>query len=383
VDLNHPSTKFRRVLEVGALFAWLGLIGFGGPAAHIGLIRREVVDRRGWLRDEEFADLVGASALIPGPTSSELAMHVGMVRAGLPGMLAAGLGFLTPSALMVGIIAWGAAVATVAEFADPVLAGLLPVVLAIVVHAGAGFGRTVLRGRSAPVVAVGAAVGVSAGLHELVVLGCAAAVGVALVRARRRRPGVASVLPLGSLLAIVDGAGSGFPLVRIAWLFVTIGATVFGSGYVLVSFLEREFVQRAGWATSQQVLDAVVAGQVTPGPLFTAATHLGYQFAGIPGAVVATVSIFLPSFLLVGLLGPLVGRIRRSVSASAALDHLNAASFGILTVAVAVLGRVAIADVPAAVVGLVALLLLWRRALGSGPLLLGGVLLGLLRTAAM
>lgn len=379
--MSAASGRARRALEVGALFAWLGCIGFGGPAAHVGLIRREVVERRAWLGDEEFADLVGASALVPGPTSSELAMHVGKVRAGFVGMVAAGLGFVLPSALMVGVIAWSAAASTVAAFADQVLAGLGPVVLAIVVHAGAGFGRTVLHGRTRPLVAVVAAAGVVAGVHELLLLGGAAGVGIVLARARGRRPGMAALIPIGPVLIAVDSAGARVPLERLAWSFLKIGATVFGSGYVLVSFLERELVHRAGWASTEQVLDAITAGQVTPGPLFTAATHLGYQLAGLPGAVVATGAIFLPSFLLVGLLAPVVARIRRSPTAAAALDHLNAASFGVLAVAVAVLARAAIGDAIGLLIGLVALLLLWRRVAGSGLLVAVGLLLGVLRAA--
>lgn len=381
--MKDPTGRVGRIIRTSALFAWLGVIGFGGPAAHVGLIRREVVERRGWIADEEFADLVGASSIVPGPTSTELVMHVGRLRAGIPGMLAAGAAFIAPAAVMVGLLAWGADVVAVAGVLDRVLSGVLPVVVAIVAHAGIGFGRRVLRGPTRVLTAVAALLGVVIGVHEIAVLAAAAVRG--LLRAPRgRRPlGFGVFVPFGSLATIAAEAAPEVAIRRLAWSFVTIGATVFGSGYVVVSFLEREFVHRLGVATPDQVLAAVSAGQITPGPLFTAATHLGFQLAGPRGAVVATVAIFLPSFLLVGFLGPLARRVRSTPRAASALDHVNAASLGVLAAATLVLGRAGLTDVGDVAVSGVTFLLLWQRRLDSGLLVAGGALLGLLRTGIL
>ena len=309
--------------EVAVVFLRLGTIAFGGPAAHTALMREELVRRKGWVTDERFVDLMGATNLIPGPNSTELAIHLGWDRARWKGLVAAGACFI-PAALMVTALAWAYVEYGETPAVEWLLYGVVPAVLAIIAHALFALLRTVLwKGRSRvataglSALAVVALAAYLAGVNELVVLFGGAAVAAVVVAARRVSGHGLLGIPL--LLAgsprFEDPTGA-----QLAQLFATmlkIGAVLYGSGYVLLAFLEGDFVDRLGWITQQQLVDAVSIGQVTPGPVFTTATFIGYLVAGPWGALVATVGIFLPSFVFVGLLTRITDRLRASPWTSA------------------------------------------------------------------
>ncbi len=295
--------------EVGGLFLRLGTIAFGGPAAHIALMREELVRRRGWVTDERFADLMGATNLIPGPNSTELAIHLGHDRAWWRGLVLAGVAFILPAALMVTGLAWAYVEYGDTPAIEGVLYGVVPVVVAIVAWALVGLGRTVVKSPWLAALGVAALASYLLGVNELVILFGGAAIaalarGVRSVAGRDRHQLLGLPLLAGTPV-FSDPTGA-----QLGQLFLTmlkIGSVLYGSGYVILAFLEGDFVDRLGWVTRDQVLDAVSIGQVTPGPVFTTATFLGYVVAGFPGAFLATVAIFLPSFVFVGLLTRLTG----------------------------------------------------------------------------
>jgi len=364
-----------RLAEVARLFLRLGVIGFGGPAAHIALMRDEVVRRRGWLDDAEFLDLVGATNLIPGPNSTELAIHLGHRRAGGRGLVVAGLGFIAPAVLIVGVLAW----LYERHGTDPALVdlryGVLPVIIAIVGHALVGLGRVALVSPVGAVAAMAALAGFLAGVHELVLLVAAGTAAALWANRRRLRPGRA---PLVLLLAGGEpGADPATPsLWRLFLVFLEIGSILYGSGYVLLAYLQRNLVTDLGWLSEQELLDAVSVGQVTPGPVFTTATFVGWQIDGWAGAAVATVGIFAPSFLFVALLGRIVGWMRAHATARAFLDGVVAASLGLMAGVLVELVDAAISDLVTAAVAAAALALLISTRLNSAWLIGGGVVVG-------
>ena len=313
------------LLELARLFLKLGTLGFGGPAAHIAMMEDEVVRRRGWLSRERFQDLVGATNLIPGPNSTEMAIHVGQERAGWRDLVAAGVCFIAPAFLIVLACAWAYTRYGTLPAAEGLLRGVKPVIIAIVLQALWGLGRTATRTRLLAAVGLLALAAVAAGLHELAVIFGAGAL-VALVAwtrsgSGRGRANGLLALPLGAAGLAAPTAGvAPFGLASLFLVFLKIGSVLFGSGYVLLAFLRADLVVRRGWLTEGQLLDAVAVGQITPGPVFTTATFVGYLLGGFWGAAVATVGIFLPAFVFVALSGPLVPRIRRSPVAGAFLD---------------------------------------------------------------
>jgi chromate transporter len=351
----------------------LGAIAFGGPAVHVAMLREETVRRRRWLPDTEFLDLFGAVSVLPGPSSTQLAIVLARRRAGWPGLLLGGVCFVLPAMVIVLALAWAYVRYGATPAGGGVLYGVGPVVIAVVAVAVWELARGALarhheRGR--PAVAGLAAVGVAAlagylvGINVLVILAAAGLV-VSLVGNRRRlRPAAGAllhVLPVGLLVtAVQERRPPGPSLTAVAAEFLKLGLVVFGSGYVLLAFLRRDLVTGLGWLSARQVLDAVVAGQVTPGPLFTTATFLGYLLGGFPAAMVATAAIFLPSFVLVAALEPLIGRIRRSPWAGAALDGVTVAALGLMAGVAIDLGRTAIIDPLTAVIAVAALLVMLR-----------------------
>jgi chromate transporter len=384
--VRHDTT----LRDIARLFLKLGTIGFGGPAAHIALMEDEVVRRRGWLTREAFLDYVGATNLIPGPNSTELAIEIGRERGGWPGLVVAGVAFIIPAALIVGAIAWAYTRFGQLPAALALFAGVKPVVIAIVIQALWRLVRTAVKTFWLGVLAVGAVGAVAAGIHELLVL-LAAAVAAALlagVRAREMDERTATASSVGiaistrksgvaSALGVAFGTPAAVSLWSLFGIFLKIGSVLFGSGYVLLAFLRADFVQRLGWLTERQLLDAVAVGQVTPGPVFTTATFIGYVLAGAPGAVVATIGIFLPAFLFVAVSGPIIPRLRRSRIAGAALDGVNAASLGLMAVVTWQLGRASIVNVPTAVLALVAGVLLATRRVNAAWLIAGGAVIGI------
>ncbi len=392
-----------RVGEVAALFLRLGLTAFGGPAAHIAMFRDEVVTRRQWVTDAEFLDMMAAANLIPGPNSTETAIHLGFRRAGWPGLVAAGVCFILPAFVIVLAIAMLYARYGTTPAAESLLYGIEPVVVAVVVQAVWGLGRTVIRPWLPGIVAVAAFGLYFVGVHELVLL-FAGGVVVMVVRNARRLWGDLANRPTMLLLGLwSDLANRSTVLPRLwsdlanrstgEWLaqaaapvtlttlflsFLKIGSVLYGSGYVLVAFLQSEFVERLGWITSSQLLDAVAIGQFTPGPVFTTATFIGYQVAGVPGALLATVGIFLPGFVFVAITNPFIPRMRRSPWLSALLDGVVAASLGLMAAVTVELARQSLVDVPTVLLLLAAAVLLIRFRVNSTWLILGGAVVGLI-----
>ena len=367
------------MMELALAFLRLGVTAFGGPAAHIAMMEDEFVRRRAWLTREQFFDLVGAAGLIPGPSSTEVAIYVGYRRAGWRGLLAAGLCFILPAALMVLAIAWAYVRFGRLPAAGGALHGIKAVIIAIVVQALVAYGRTAIKSKWLLVLGVAAAVASVVGVSPVLVLVCGGLASVASREARGspREGESAAFLLQGAIGASAAGATS-TGLAKLFTIFLKIGAVVFGSGYVLLAFLRTDLVERTRWLTESQLIDAVAVGQFTPGPVFTTATFIGYVVAGIPGAVVATVGIFLPSFVLVALSGPLIPRLRRSRLAGAFLDGVNIASLALMAVVAAQLARSAIVDVPTALLGIASAVALFRWRVNSAWLVLGGGIVGAL-----
>ena len=377
-----------RLRELAVVFLKLGTIAFGGPAAHVAMMEEEVVVRRRWLSREAFLDYYGATNLIPGPNSTELAIHIGHTRAGWPGLLVAGACFILPSAVLVAAIAWLYVTYGRLPQVQGLLYGVKPVVIAIVVQALWRLGRSAVTSVGLALLGAAAIVAAVAGVHELVVLALAAAIAgtsqvARQVRSGARSPGIAVVAAgagpgvLGAAAAGMAGTVPGASLGGLFAVFLKIGAVLFGSGYVLLAFLRADLVERLGWITERQLLDAVAVGQVTPGPVFTTATFVGYLVAGGPGAVVATVGIFLPAFVFVSLSGPLVPRLRRSPIAGAMLDGVNVGSLALMAVVSWALGLAAIVDGVTLGLALASFALLVRWRVNSAWLVLGGAVVGL------
>lgn len=372
-----------RLAELAWLFFTLGTIGFGGPAAHIALMEDEVVRRRGWLTSRQFLDLVGATNLIPGPNSTELAIHIGRARAGGAGLVVAGLCFILPAALIVAAIAWGYRQYGTLPQAEALLYGVKPVVLAIVVRAVAGLGRTAIASVPLAVLAVAAlAASLVAHVHELVILLAGGLAGAALAMWTPRGPDARvalSLVGLWQLPAVVAGGtslGAPVSLTSLFLVFAKAGSVLFGSGYVLLVFLRADLVERLGWLTDTQLLDAIAVGQITPGPVFTTATFIGFQLAGWTGAAIATIGIFAPAFVFVAVSAPLVPRLRRSRVMSGVLDGVNVASLALMAAVTVLLARDAVVDITTAVLAAIAFVLLVRTRIGATWLLLAAALVG-------
>ncbi len=373
-----PNSSRASLAELALAFLRLGCTAFGGPAAHIAIMENEFVRRRRWLTHERFLDLLGAANLIPGPSSTELAIYIGYEQAGWRGLVAAGACFIVPAALMVGVIAWAyVRFGTLPQLAG-VLYGIKPVVIGVVIQALWNLApKAVKKSTLLAAIGVAACVASALGVDPLVVL-----LGSGLAHAIGRRisegsPKNGSALVLGPVAAGVAGAAGVTPvsLVILGLTFLKIGALVFGSGYVLLAFLRGELVNRLHWLSEAQLLDAVAVGQVTPGPVFTAATFIGYILAGAPGALIATLAIFLPGFVLVAITRPLIARIRSSAMA-AFLDGVNIASLSLMGVVAVQLARAALVDVPTIVIALVGVVLLIRWKVNSTWLVAGAAVVG-------
>jgi chromate transporter len=365
--------------ELFLLFTKLGFVAFGGPAAHVAMMRQEVVTRRGWMDDQEFLDLNGATNLIPGPNSTELAIHIGRERAGWRGLLVAGTCFIVPATMIVLAFAIAYKVYGSTSAGKSLLYGITPVVVAVVVQALWGLLKTAVKGPLTAVVGAGALMlYLFAGMPEIPLLFGAALLIFAAENARRWWGRAASMAPLGiplGLLAAAKAPAMGGVL-SIFWSFLKIGSVLFGSGYVLLAFLRSEFVG-PGMLTGRQLLDAVAVGQVTPGPVFTTATFIGYLLGGISGAVVATIGIFLPAFVFVALTGPFISTLRSSPVFSSLLDGVNVASLALMAGVTLQLARETVVDPFAVLIGVVALVLLVRFKTNSAGLVVAGAAVGL------
>lgn len=380
-----------RLREVALLSFKLGVTAFGGPAAHIAMLRQEVVERRKWMTDQHFLDMIGLTNLVPGPNSTEMVIHSGFMRAGWRGLIAAGVGFIFPAfaivlALSVLYVEYGTT--TTGEW---LLYGIKPVIIAIVAQALYGLGRTALtvpdRVTSIIMLAVGVVTAALffAGVDEIILLFAGALAGAALIMVWKSlvRGGSLMLAPLAllKLPLLLQGVPAGAPVdyssTRLFLTFLKIGAVLYGSGYVLLAFLENDFIDSYGWLTHDQLIDGVAIGQFTPGPVFTTATFVGYVTGGFTGAVLATAGIFLPSFIFVALMRPVLSRARGRAWTAALLDGVNAAALGLMAAVTWQLGRAAIVDVVTALLAVAGLLVLLRFRVNSAWLIVVGAAVGL------
>jgi chromate transporter len=378
-DGTPAGTGKTSLRELGLLFLRLGATSFGGPAAHIAMMQSEVVRRRRWLTEERFLDLLGATNLIPGPNSTEMAIHIGWERRRWAGLIVAGVAFILPAMLITGALAWVYVRSGSVPDVEWLLYGVKPVILGVILQAIWGLAPKAARTTRLRVLAALAALLVALGVHELAVLfgaGAAAAIAARLSGPSRSAPRHGLLL-FAPALPVAAGAGaSAVTLSGLFWTFLKIGSVLFGSGYVLLAYLRADLVERLGWLTEAQLIDAIAVGQVTPGPVFTTATFIGYLLAGASGALVATVAIFLPSFVFVALSGPLVPRLRASPLAGAFLDGVNVASLALMTVVTVQLGHAALIDAPTVVLALVSAALLIGLKLNATWIIAGGAAAG-------
>ena len=356
-------TNNRALKEVSLLFTKLGCIGFGGPAVHISMMEDEVVRKKGWMTHDKFLDLVGATNLIPGPNSTEMAMHIGYERAGYKGLVLAGCCFIIPAVLITGTIAWAYSVYGQLPNVQPFLYGIKPAVIAVVAATMFWLGKSALKSRWLGIIGLLAMIAVFLGVNEIVVLFAAGFSGMLFYGLKTQQSTITGIFPF-----------------ELFFIFLKVGSILYGSGYVLFAFLNAELIGR-GLLTKQQLTDAIAVGQFTPGPVFSSATFIGWQIDGFAGAVAATIGIFLPSFLFVALLNPLIPRLRRSKLMSAFLDAVNIASVAIILSVCFELGRDSINDwrtILIAIFSLVVVLLV--RKLNTAFVIFGGSIAGYLLT---
>lgn len=367
------DSNTHRLKELARLFLKLGIIGFGGPAVHIAMMEEEVVRKRKWFTQEYFLDLVGATNLIPGPNSTEMTMHCGKERAGWKGLFVAGLCFILPAVIITAIFAWAYQKYGKLPEVAPFIYGIKPAIIAVVVSLMVSLGRKALKSVELGVLGAIAAILAFMGYSEIIILFGIGFTGVIIHKFKNTGHNFFTFAPLLLHVPILSTKGMQW---KIFWIFLKIGAILYGSGYVLFAFLDDELVGR-GLLTKQQLIDAIAVGQFTPGPVFSAATFIGWQIAGLPGAIAATIGIFLPSFLFVALLNPVIPRLRKSKTMSAFLDTVNIVSVALILVVCWDMARNAISDwrtIVIAVSGFIVSVLF--KKLNSAFVVLGGSLLG-------
>lgn len=382
IAIKGPFSKenLPRMVEVASVFLRLGATAFGGPAAHIALMQDEVVQRRKWLNDQQFLDLVGATHLIPGPNSTEMAIHLGYLRAGWPGLIIGGASFILPAMLIVMALAWAYQRFGSTPQVNWLLYGIKPVVIAIIIQALVTLGKNGVK--SWLLIAFGVmTLGLYLlGINELLLLFSAGFIYMVVQNFRRlvkRRETLSVILPLFLLSAPVQVA-SAYSLSTMILVFLKIGAILYGGGYVLLAFLHADFVERLGWLTEQQLLDAVAVGQVTPGPLFTTATFIGFKLGGVSGALLSTLAIFLPGFIFVALSNPYIPRMRASPWFGALLDGVNIAALSLMAGVTLEIARAVFVDPLTVGIAILAAFLVFRWKINTTWLVLGGGLAGLL-----
>jgi chromate transporter len=371
-------TKPQRIREVALFFLRLGITAFGGPAAHIAMMHAEVVEHRKWLDEQRFLDLLGAANLIPGPTSTELAIFLGFERAGWIGLLLGGVCFILPAMLIVLVLAWAYVHFGRMAQVGWLFYGIKPVIIAIILQELWSLGRKAVKNIPTAAVGFGVLILYLLGMNVLVLLAGGGAVLLVVEALRHTRKGqpLAALIPLAfwNLPVTVIPAMFSLPLLFLA--FLKIGAVLYGSGYVLLAFLRADFVVRLGWLTDQQLLDAIAIGQVTPGPVFTTATFIGYLLGGLPGALLGTLGIFLPSFAFVALVHPVLGRLRNSPWSAAFLDGVIVASLGLMAGVTGQLGLASLVDPFTILLALLATIVLFRTKINATWLILAGAVAG-------
>jgi len=371
-----------RLTQVAILFLKLGITAFGGPAAHIAMMHDETVRRRKWLSEQEFLDLVGATNLIPGPNSTEMAIHLGYLRAGWLGLIVGGLSFILPAMFMVMGLAWAYVQYGTTPQVAWLLYGVKPVVIAIIIQALWNPGQKAIKSRLLAVVGVVVLVAYFLGVNEIFLLFAGGLFTMMVTNLQRLRKQPLSFFLVPSFLAqqvlsLFPLASVPFSLPLLFFTFLKIGAVLYGSGYVLLAFLRADFVVRLGWLTDKQIIDTVAIGQVTPGPVFTAATFIGFILGGVSGALLATLGIFLPGFTFVVISNPLIPQILNSPWANSLLDRVNVASLGLMAAVTWHLGRSSLLDPLSVLIRIISFVLLVRYKVNSTWLIIGGAMVGL------
>ena len=386
--LLNPPQQRERLQELAIVFLRLGTIAFGGPAAHIAMMDQELVSHRRWLSSEKFLDLLGVTNLIPGPSSTELAIYIGYDRAGWRGLVIAGSCFILPAMLIV----WAIAAIYVQYQTLPqmswLLYGIKPVIIAIILQAVVKLGKKAAKNTPTTIAGVLAIAGYLAGINEILML-VSLGIAVMLVQNLQTKESTSSLflLPFSEILAQVGNSPNSInlttPSTTVSWpsvflIFLKIGSVLYGGGYVLLAFLQRDLVEQNHWLTSQQLLDAVAIGQITPGPLFTTATFIGYLLAGNEGAIAGTVGIFLPAFILIMLVNPWVTKLRQSRWVSGFLDGVNVVSLGLMAGVLYTLARSAVVDWATVLIAIGSAIVVFRFKINSVWLVLGGGAIGLI-----
>ena len=384
------NLSFNRLTQVAKLFLKLGIIGFGGPVAHIAMIEDEVVKRRQWLTQEHFLDLLGVTNLIPGPNSTEIAIHIGYIYAGWLGLIVAGVCFIFPAVLITGLFAYLYVNYGTLPQVSPLLYGIKPVVLAIIMNAIWGLGKKAVKTRKLLIIAI--AVGLItwfAKVNEVMALLLGGILGMIWLRSGNQINLMIIGLTASTVLqttATVNTAINNHvsvPLWQLGLFFLKVGSVLFGGGYLLIAFLQGGLVEEFGWLTQQQLLDAIAIGQFTPGPVLSTATFIGYIIAGFPGAIVATLGIFLPSFLLVAALNPFMNRIRNSSWTRPFLDAVNVSTVALMVlttiqlgIATLILPKTPYVDFLGLGISIISAILAIRYRINAAYLILGGGIIG-------
>ncbi len=386
------NLSFNRLTQVAKLFLKLGIIGFGRPVAHIAMIEDEVVKRRQWLTQEHFLDLLGVTNLIPGPNSTEMAIHIGYIYAGWLGLIVAGVCFIFPAVLITGLFAYLYVNYGTLPQVAPILYGIKPVVLAIIINAIWGLGKKAIKTRQLLIIAI--AVGLItwfAKVNEVMALLLGGILGMIWLRSSNQINLMIIGLTTSTFLqttATVNTAINNHvsvPLWQLGLFFLKVGSVLFGGGYLLIAFLQGGLVEEFGWLTQQQLLDAIAIGQFTPGPVLSTATFIGYIIAGFPGAIVATLGIFLPSFLLVAALNPFMNPIRNSSWTRPFLDAVNVSAVALMVlttiqlgIATLILPKANSIDLLGLAIAVIATILVIRYHINTAYLILGGSIIGYL-----
>ncbi|WEK21671.1 MAG: chromate efflux transporter [Candidatus Pedobacter colombiensis] len=372
--MNQEESAKLRLKEVAVLFLKLGCIGFGGPAVHIAMMEEEVVRKRKWLTHEYFLDLIGATNLIPGPNSTEMTMHIGQERAGWKGLVIAGLCFILPAVIISGVIAFAYQKYGKLPEVEPFLYGIKPAIISVVIAMMISLVRKALKSFELGLIGVVAVILAIYGFNDIYILFGGGLVGLLIQVIKDRKNTVQSLLPL-IILPAYAASSNGFNW-KVFWIFLKIGAILYGSGYVLFAFLDTELV-KTGLLSKQELIDAIAVGQVTPGPVFSSATFIGWQLGGLMGAVAATIGIFLPSFLFVAFLTPLILKLRESKIMSAFLDTINMVSIALIITVCIEMGKASIVDWRTIFIAVVGFLISIKfKYLNSAFVILGGAGLG-------
>ncbi|MBI5025469.1 MAG: chromate efflux transporter [Nitrospirae bacterium] len=388
---NDYQRNKNSVIELIRLFLKLGTIAFGGPAAHIAMMEEEVVRRRKWITREHFLDLVGATNLIPGPNSTEMAIHIGYIRGGFLGLIVSGLSFILPAVIITGLLAWVYMSFGSIPQVTPFLFGIKPAVISVILVAVIRLGRTAAKNTLLMLIGIAVAAASLLGMNEILALLSGGVIGIILYRMKGHGSKKVSgwMIPLLSqslgllkssdakAAVAVSAAGiAGVSLWKLGLFFLKVGSVLYGSGYVLIAFLEGGLVKDYGWLTQQQLLDAIAVGQFTPGPVLSTATFVGYVVSGVPGAMISTAAIFLPSFIFVLILNPVIPRLRASKIMSAFLDAVNISAIGLMAAVVIQLASAALTDWRAILIALATTIAGIRFKINAAWLVAGGAVAG-------